>query len=254
HVSKSFLGLTLSCAKCHDHKYDPLPQDDYYRMRAFFEPYHVRLDMLPGETDLRQIAIPRAFDGPADIPTYLFVRGEETQPDKSRAILPGVPDVLQFKELEIRPVDLPAEAWQPERRQWVQDAHLAAAESAVETANNAVAAAREAFAQSVKLHEDLVAKAAQAETDEVGPGSARPSSARSDSPVSIVDDFTALDPLRWELLGGDWDHQPGRLQQRQDGPTRAVMRWVPQPPRDFDISLRFTTTGGSMWKSVGIAF
>ncbi len=193
HVSKSFLGLTMNCAKCHDHKYDPLPQDDYYRMRAFFEPYHVRLDMLPGETDLKRNAIPRAFDGPADIPTYLFVRGEETQPDKSRAILPGVPDVLQFKELEISPVDLPAEAWQPERRQWVQDSHLAAAESAVEAANNAVAAASGAFAQNVKLHEDLIAKAAQAEIDEVGPGSARP-----DSPVSIVDEFTTLDPLRRE--------------------------------------------------------
>lgn len=254
HVSKSFLGLTMNCAKCHDHKYDPLPQDDYYRMRAFFEPYHVRLDMLPGETDLKRNAIPRVFDGPADVPTYLFVRGEETQPDKSRAILPGVPEVLQFKELEIRPIDLPAEAWQPERRQWVQDAHLAAADSAVAAANNGVAAAREALAKSVKLHEELVAQAAQANTDEVSSGSAQPDSARPDAPATIVDDFTALDPQRWELLGGDWDHQPGRLQQRQDGPMRSAIRWVPQPPRDFDISLRFTTTGGSMWKSVGIAF
>jgi hypothetical protein len=32
----------------------------------------------------------RAFDGPPDVPTYLFVRGEESKPDRTRAIEPGV--------------------------------------------------------------------------------------------------------------------------------------------------------------------
>ena len=31
-----FLGMTIGCAKCHDHKYDSLPQRDFYRMKAFF--------------------------------------------------------------------------------------------------------------------------------------------------------------------------------------------------------------------------
>jgi hypothetical protein len=33
-----FLGLTVGCARCHDHKFDPIPQRDYYRMQAIFQP------------------------------------------------------------------------------------------------------------------------------------------------------------------------------------------------------------------------
>ncbi|MGH9838588.1 MAG: DUF1553 domain-containing protein [Blastocatellia bacterium] len=38
-TSSVFLGLTVGCARCHDHKYDPIPQRDYYRMQAVFFPF-----------------------------------------------------------------------------------------------------------------------------------------------------------------------------------------------------------------------
>ena len=53
-VSQTFLGITVNCARCHDHKFDPVPQRDYYRMRAAFsgvwQPFvdPDSIDLLPG--------------------------------------------------------------------------------------------------------------------------------------------------------------------------------------------------------------
>ncbi|QJW95872.1 PSD1 and planctomycete cytochrome C domain-containing protein [Frigoriglobus tundricola] len=37
-VASSLLGSSVGCAQCHDHRYDPIPQRDYYQLRAVFEP------------------------------------------------------------------------------------------------------------------------------------------------------------------------------------------------------------------------
>jgi hypothetical protein len=37
-TGSAFLGVTLSCCRCHDHKFDPISQADHFRLRAFFEP------------------------------------------------------------------------------------------------------------------------------------------------------------------------------------------------------------------------
>ena len=36
-VGKAFLGMTLGCARCHDHKFDPIPTTDYYALAGIFK-------------------------------------------------------------------------------------------------------------------------------------------------------------------------------------------------------------------------
>jgi hypothetical protein len=39
-IGSAFLGVTVGCARCHDHKFDPIRQSDYYRLQAFFGTTH----------------------------------------------------------------------------------------------------------------------------------------------------------------------------------------------------------------------
>ena len=119
HTSKALLGITMHCAKCHSHMYDPIPQTDYYKFRAIFEPHQVRQDRVPGELDTTKDGLPRVYDADLKAPTYLFVRGDERNPDKSKALEPGIPEALGGR-LTVQPVALPAAAVTPDRREFVQ--------------------------------------------------------------------------------------------------------------------------------------
>ncbi|CAN5351142.1 hypothetical protein BH23VER1_BH23VER1_26220 [soil metagenome] len=50
-VGDVFLGLGMACARCHDHKFDPILQDDYYRLQAFFAPLIWRDDFVVSEPE-----------------------------------------------------------------------------------------------------------------------------------------------------------------------------------------------------------
>lgn len=61
-TGQAFLGLTMNCARCHDHKLDPMPQADYYRFAAFFRNvrhYGQRSDESVLASSLRSIASPQ---------------------------------------------------------------------------------------------------------------------------------------------------------------------------------------------------
>lgn len=69
-TSTVWLGLTMACARCHDHKYDPLTQRDYYRMMAFF-------NNVP-ETGRPDGGVPYSIDTP-----WIYAGSEEEMKAKS---------------------------------------------------------------------------------------------------------------------------------------------------------------------------
>jgi hypothetical protein len=135
HTGKAFLGLTFNCAHCHDHKYDPIAQDDYFRLRAFFEPIGIRQDRAPGEADpgpfqeydysvlrkIQRLGAVRIFDKNPEAPTWFYTGGDERNRAAERgSISPGVPAVLGG-EVRIEPVKLPPRAWYPGLQPEIQE-------------------------------------------------------------------------------------------------------------------------------------
>ncbi|MGZ8939293.1 MAG: DUF1549 domain-containing protein, partial [Limisphaerales bacterium] len=50
-MGTAFLAQTFECSRCHDHKYDPISQAEYFRFRAHFEPLELRHDRVAGDAD-----------------------------------------------------------------------------------------------------------------------------------------------------------------------------------------------------------
>lgn len=130
-LGSAVMGLTLKCARCHSHKFDPLPQRDYFRLlavfRGAFDEYdwlkpevrpgigplsqdilggrhlpHVTADErrawekhnadAKGKNTLPEPRIHALWDRGAPTPTYIYRRGDPMSPGK--LVGPGVPSVL----------------------------------------------------------------------------------------------------------------------------------------------------------------
>jgi Protein of unknown function (DUF1553)/Protein of unknown function (DUF1549)/Planctomycete cytochrome C len=240
HTSKAMLGLTFNCAKCHDHKYDPFSQVEYYQMRAFFEPYQIRTDAVPGVLDFEKDGIPRAFDCNPDAKTYLHIRGDERNPDKNRTIEPVFPRFLSLGEIKLEPIALPAESYQPGLRPFVVEAHLKLADRRIAEARSALELAKKSCSAAERI--TAVSKVATR------------SEAASDRKPLVHDDFSAERPEIWQVRDGSWTYANGKLTQSRYGASRAALRLKNAPPADFEAKLKYTPTGGETWKSVGIRF
>jgi hypothetical protein len=135
YTAQALLGLTVRCARCHDHPYDPITQRDYYRLTAVFQPQQVRLDQVPGSPDAKVNGMVRVFDGNLKAQTFLFVRGDIQKPEKTPQP-PGVPAALggRFPAPEV--VKLPRDAYSPDQRDFVVKQLVATSEEGVKQARS----------------------------------------------------------------------------------------------------------------------
>src|SRR5579862_3539271 len=101
-VGSALLGVTLGCARCHDHKFDPFRQSDYYRMQAYFAGVHgndvpkatpeeqsawkVRNDLIDEELKRIRAAIKDAADGEKSALEKKLAETEELKPEPLPAL------------------------------------------------------------------------------------------------------------------------------------------------------------------------
>jgi len=242
HTSKAFLGLTINCAKCHDHKYDPISHVDYYRMRAIFEPHQVRLDPVPGVIDFEQDGLPRVFDDHLDASTYLHLRGDPKNPDTEIAIEAGIPSIFSDQQPTISQISLPSYAFAPATRSHIILDQTKRLDSEIASAEKELINAKE----KLKSHQHLQAKGST--TDEEN------SRIAEQENFMLVERFDKLDPDRWELVGDNWEVRDGML--HQTSPTREshFAKLKTQIPKNFEANCFYTHQGGTTYRSVTFRF
>ncbi len=246
-TSRGFLGITMRCARCHDHKYDPITQKDYYQFRAFFEPHAFRADKINpqakteidnGKETVLTDGLARAYDKDLDVPTYLFERGDDRSPDKEHPLVPGVPDSLGKSKLSITPIQLPVPSYIPE----LQDSYRKIIEGQAQTTINK---AKEDSEKSQKLVSQLTAELASL--------SDQPDPLSKPAKPYLVDDFTSLNTKHWKVRRGTWEVKNGHLTQTAIT-SFATMESLTNHPRNFVARAKYRKLKPGTARSVGFSF
>ena len=254
-TSQAFLGLTMKCARCHDHKFDPITQEDYYHLRAFFEPHDVRIDPISGSLETEKDAtlgpvvregVARVYDKELEAKTYVFERGDNRYPDQSRLMSAAVPRALGSLAEEIHAVALSADAWQPHLR-------AAVAEGLVKNAESEIALAAEKIRTTLAEAKSAQLALASFETRVAEQKSYGASGEAIADAKPVLNDQFATRTETWKVLSGKWDWKDGRLIESSVANFSTLVADVIHP-KNFRARVRYRTLLPGTIRSVGFSF
>ena len=239
HTAKAFLGITMACVQCHDHPYDPIWHDEYYRFRNIFEPVQVAIDNGgggPGGIDLAGVA--RIFDRNQNAVTKFYLRGNDRTPDEDRKITPGIPQIFG-NWTEPKVVSLPPLARIPHLRQPIEAQTVARLEQAVGESEQAVEESQRFLRQTEQRlkHSD-------------------PSLPPATAGTFWRDTFQPARDSAWKAGPGEWSHHnDSLLQSRTTGEDTCWIEYAPpQPLQNFSLQVRLRITAGTQAAEAGISF
>ncbi|WP_417390394.1 DUF1549 domain-containing protein [Gimesia sp.] len=220
HTGKAFLGLTMNCCECHDHKYDPITQNEYFAFRSFFEPVDLRHDRVPGEADpgifpdyklsVRngpvRTGLVRIYDRHLDAKAKFYTGGLEQNVVKDKPpIEASAIAFLGGDKLDFKPVELPLTAWYPGLKPFVIQEETQKREAAYQAALKNREQQKSQLEQELKQHESaladvLAARPVNLETVENAP--ARQATSRSNQQALLLNAEQGRRALSYEIT--DW--------------------------------------------------
>ena len=122
-TTSAFIGLTVKCARCHDHKFDPIRQTDYYRTASFFWPGYIGQQNLggPDKDQLGYDVFGWTDRNSHPEPIHLLIKGERERPGD--IVEPGFLSAVQHLD---KPLSSPAEGAKTTQRRlqfarWITD-------------------------------------------------------------------------------------------------------------------------------------
>ncbi len=248
-TSEAFLGLTLKCCRCHDHKFDPIAQLDYYQFRAIFEPHNVRTDKLSAFVETEKDAtlglvlkdgVARVFDKEPAVATYRFIRGDDRLPEKDKPLGPGVPPAIGGAAFKVEPVALTLDNFYPALRPELRESLVAKAASDVVQAKAVFEKSEAKIAATKAVLADFEKKT-------------QPSDAATPPDVFLSDNFAAARPDDWQILDGQWVYEDGHLTQKSVATFATIVTKKPHP-ESFRAKLKYRVLQPGTFRSIGFSF